>query len=83
MVESDPIFFEVLKKPYKILLRLAFAFPQTYAFQTSYIPWFILHRVNEYVHVPFMLIMAFEGFVMVMKPFGVRRLFTDERRKID
>ena len=80
-VQNDPLFFEALTEPYKILLKLAVVLPRDYAFSTSCVPWFILHRLNEYVFGPFMLIMAVERFIMVVRPFDAKSLVTAERRK--
>ena len=80
-VQNDPLLFEALTEPYKILLKLTVILPKDYAFSTGCVPWFILHRLNEYVFGPFMLIMAVERFIMVVRPFDAKRLLTAERRK--
>ena len=78
--EARDLFFDLFDKPYKLMLTLGYLFGN-HLFILSCVPWFILHRVNEYFYGSILSFVAIERYILICRPFDAKRLLTDTNRK--
>ena len=77
---AERYFFHVLGGVYEAILKLT-PFFHRYSFVTKCVPWYILHRLNEYFYGPVILGLAAERYIMVVYPFRAKALLTTNNRE--